>query len=321
MPELKCKMFKESEKSAVSDNLLINVLTFIFVFCIIIIAEMIIPWLIAKDAINAAIDEVSVIDSAGGKLSFDEIRSAAMSVGMKPSVLFPTLLTTAFGTIISIINCRFAEARPMASMGVVKHKAGLHYLMGAGVGLVLMSLIALVPSLFGVCSISLCSNIDFGIIGLLFIGFLVQGMSEEFIFRGYLMNSLAGRHHPYAAVGISAAAFSLAHVLNPGFGVLVFINLAMFGVFASLYMILFDDIWGVCAIHSVWNFLQGCFYGISVSGSGDTESVFRTVPVSSSKLLTGGDFGIEGSIFTTAVLGAGIALLLYLINKKKEKQK
>ena len=144
-------------------------------------------------------------------------------------------------------------------------------------------------------------------------------MSEEVIFRGFLMNSIAGRFHAFIAIGISAVAFSLAHVMNPGFGVLVFINLAMFGVFASLYMIAFDDIWGACAIHSVWNFTQGSFYGISVSGSGNQESVFRTTAASSSKLLTGGDFGIEGSIFTTVVLAAGIAAVIFKLKKAENK--
>jgi hypothetical protein len=67
-------------------------------------------------------------------------------------------------------------------------------------------------------------------------------------------------------------------------------------------MIAFDDIWGASAIHFIWNFTQGCFYGISVSGTGDTESIFRTVQVSQNSFLTGGNFGVEGSIFTTITL-------------------
>ena len=207
----------------------------------------------------------------------------------------------------------------MRSMGFTKEKALTHYLRGLLTGAVLMSAITLLSVICRGNNIALCSNINFGLIGLYFLGFLVQGMSEEVIFRGFLMNTIAGRFHAFIAIGISAVAFSLAHVMNPGFGVLVFINLAMFGVFASLYMIAFDDIWGACAIHSVWNFTQGSFYGISVSGSGNQESVFRTTAASSSKLLTGGDFGIEGSIFTTVVLAAGIAAVIFKLKKAENK--
>ncbi len=135
------------------------------------------------------------------------------------------------------------------------------------------------------------------------------------------MTTIGGYHSPLLAVGISSAAFALAHVANPGFNVLSCINLVLFGVFAGMYMIYSDNIWGVCGIHSVWNFMQGNFYGISVSGIGDTESVFRTSAITSNSWLSGGKFGIEGSIFTTLVLSAGITAVLLNIRKKSRCEK
>ena len=171
--------------------------------------------------------------------------------------------------------------------------------------------------LFGVNSIAVRSGINFGMIALYFGGFLVQGMSEEFIFRGYLMNSVGGKHSAALAVGISALAFGLAHAANPGFNALALLNLVLFAVFASLYMLNSDNIWGVCAIHSIWNFMQGNFYGISVSGAVNADSFFITSAKSSHGFLTGGEFGIEGSIFTTLVLTAAIAAVLYAMIKNK----
>ncbi|MBR6071016.1 MAG: CPBP family intramembrane metalloprotease [Ruminococcus sp.] len=312
MPELKPKMFRESEKSSVSENLIANIVSFVLIMAIILVAESVIPWIMARDRVYERLEEMK---NAGSSLSFSEIRDATVSISMESKIFIVMLFCTAFGTIISMLYCRYGEARPLRSMGVTKHKAGLHYAQGALVGAVLMSTIALGSVICRVSDISLCKDIGFGVIFLTLLGFLVQGMSEEFIFRGFFMNTLGGRHHPFVAIGVSAVAFSLAHVLNPGYGVLVFINLTMFGVFAGLYMIAFDDIWGACAIHSVWNFLQGSFYGISVSGSGMNESVFRTTARSSSKLLTGGAFGIEGSIFTTVVLAAGIAAVWWRLSK------
>ena len=312
MPELRPKMFKESEKSSVSDNLIVNIISFLLIMTLILVAESIIPWIMARDTIYARLGE---LQDSGVKMTFSAIRDATVTVSMENKTFIVMLFCTVFGTLISMFYCRFGEARPLRSMGIVKHKAGLHYLQGVLVGAALMTAIALGSVVCRACNITICKNVNFGLILLMLVGFLIQGMSEEFIFRGFLMNTLGGRHHPFVAIGVSAAAFSLAHVLNPGFGPLVFINLAMFGVFAGLYMILFDDIWGVCAIHSIWNFLQGSFYGISVSGSGMSESVFRTTANSSSALLTGGKFGIEGSIFTTLVLAAGIAVLWWRLSK------
>ena len=318
MLELKPKMFKESEKSNASENLVILIMSFLFIFGLIFLAEAVIPWLLSKDELNAKLTDFGYY-SGTKKLNIGEVRDLSMEVSMQPKIFIPTLLCTGFGTLISIIYCRFFEARPMRSMGFTKEKALTHYLRGLLTGAVLMSAITLLSVICRGNNIALCSNINFGLIGLYFLGFLVQGMSEEVIFRGFLMNTIAGRFHAFIAIGISAVAFSLAHVMNPGFGVLVFMNLAMFGVFFFFYMIAFDDIWGACAIHSVWNFTQGSFYGISVSGSGNQESVFRTTAASSSKLLTGGDFGIEGSIFTTVVLAAGIAAVIFKLKKAENK--
>lgn len=309
MLNYKPKMFEESKKSTASENLLVNILVFIGIFLIIIIAESVIPTILSYDEIQAEINAV-------GNADISTAIEIASRVSMKPEYLIPTLLCTAFGTLISLIYCRFSEARHISSMGVRKNKIFTHYFQGILVGLTMMTAIVLISLLFGINSISLCANINFSLIGLYFLGFLVQGMSEEFIFRGFLMNTLGGKHHTLTAIGVSAAAFSLAHLTNPGFNLLTFVNLAMFGGFASLYMICFDDIWGVCAIHSIWNFTQGSLYGISVSGTGNTESVFRTAAKTDSTILSGGDFGIEGSIVTTFVLVVGIAVMLLILNKK-----
>ncbi len=309
MLKLKCKMFEESKKSTASENIFVTLAIFLAMFVVIQLAESIIPSAMSKSELQERI-------LAEGSVDIKKAMDISMEIMMQAKYLIPTLFCTIFGTIISIIYCRFVEARHLSSMGMRRRKAGLHYIQGLGVGFVMISATALLSAAFGITKISVCKSVDFEIIGLMLGGFLIQGMSEEFIFRGYLMNTLGGRHNPWVAVIVSSAAFSLAHLANPGFNLLVFLNLTLFGVFAALYMIAFDDIWGACAIHSIWNFTQGSFYGISVSGTGDTESILRTTANSSSALLTGGDFGIEGSIITTAILTAASVLVLIKIKKQ-----
>lgn len=310
MLRLECKMFEESKKSTASENIFINLIIFVFIFAICIAAESVIPTIAASPEILKRAVEENITGN------FNEMMRISTEVSMEAKYLLISLFCTIFGTAVSVIYCRFAEARHITSMGVRKRKAGIHYAQGLGIGLIMMTAAVLMSAAFGISRIKLCGNINFGLIALFAFGFLIQGMSEEFIFRGYLMNTLASRHNPWAAVLISSAAFSLAHLVNPGYNLFIFFNLSLFGVFAGLYMIAFDDIWGVCAIHSVWNFSQGNLYGISVSGTGETESVFNVSAVSSSKLLTGGDFGIEGSIITTAVLMIGIVIVFLKIKKQ-----
>ncbi|MDE6665825.1 MAG: CPBP family intramembrane metalloprotease [Ruminococcus sp.] len=320
MLKIKPKIFEESSRSLASPSLHIQILSFIVVFFIIFLLESIIPSFVSASPMMEEMKSQGMLDGIT-KITLKKSMAAATIISAFPEVMIPSLLSTVFGTVTSVIYCRNIEVRPVSSMGVRKNKLVPHYLTGLVTGIIMMTAITLLSVIFGVNSISLCKNINVGIILLYLLGFFVQGMSEEFIFRGYLMTTIGGHHSPLLAVGISSVAFALAHVTNPGFNVASCINLILFGVFAGLYMICFDDIWGVCGIHSIWNFMQGNFYGISVSGTGNTESVFRTTSMTKIGLLSGGKFGIEGSIFTTLILSTGIIIILMNIRKKFQAEK
>ncbi|MDE6848389.1 MAG: CPBP family intramembrane metalloprotease [Ruminococcus sp.] len=314
------KIFEESSHSLSSPLLPVQLLSFVVVFFIIYVLEAIIPSFVSVNPMMEEMKSQGMLDGST-KITLKNSMAAATIISASPKVMIPSLLSTVFGTVTSVIYCRNIEVRPVSSMGVRKNKIVPNYLIGLVTGIVMMTAITLLSVITGFNNISLCSNINVGIILLYLLGFFVQGMSEEFIFRGYLMTTIGGHHSPLLAVGISSVAFAFAHAANPGFNVLSCINLILFGVFAGVYMICFDDIWGVCGIHSIWNFMQGNFYGISVSGTGNTESVFRTSAVTQYGWLSGGKFGIEGSIFTTVILSAGITAVLLNIRKKSQTEK
>jgi membrane protease YdiL (CAAX protease family) len=314
------KMFDEASKSHASKNIFIIILIFIAVFIIIAILESIIPTVVS---VKPLLEEIakSDLEDTSSLLDPSATMELATKVASRPEVMIPTMYSTVFGTICSLIYCRCIEVRKVCSMGVKKAKFFQNYLPGVAIGLVLMTAAVLLGALFGIHTVKLSNDINIVMIALYFIGYIIQGMSEEFIFRGYFMTTIGGSgKHTLVAVAISSVAFSLAHATNPGFGPLPFFNIALFGAFAALYMILFENIWGVCAIHSIWNFMQGNFYGISVSGTGENPSVFRTTAKSSSAFLTGGKFGIEGSILTTIVLLIATAAVVYGISKKSAAQ-
>ena len=314
MLKVRSGMFEESSKSHASPKLISMIVAFIIVFLVMYLFEGIVPSILTVKPMMEEFANMGLKE--GETISLSESMRVANKVSAPPAIMIPTLISTVFGTIISMVYCRFGEMRSLGSMGVRKRKLVPHYLIGLGIGTVLMTAIVLLSALFGAQKISFCSGVNFGLIGLYWIGWFFQGMSEEFIFRGYLMNTVGGKHNFIIALTVSSLAFALAHAANPGFGPFVLVNLALFAVFAGLYMILTDDIWGGCAIHSIWNCTQGNLYGISVSGTNEMESVMKTVADSDSKLLTGGAFGIEGSIFTTIVLVAASAIVIVMMKKK-----
>lgn len=318
MKNYRPKMFIESEKSRGPKNIVLMILIFIAFMTVTMILESIIPSAISTPELMKRMADEGLfnITSMDFTETYKKIMDISIEVTMAPRVMIPSLFSTVFGTILAIIYCRFIEKRSLGSMGMRKEKIVPHYLWGMLIGFGLMTVITLLSVIFGANRIALSGGFSIGIIVLYFFGFFVQGMSEEFIFRGYFMNTIGGKHGMALAVAVSSVAFGLAHASNPGFSLFVLFNLSLFGVFAGLYIIAFDDIWGACAIHSVWNFVQGNFYGISVSGAVSADSVFTVSQVSGNKYLTGGTFGIEGSIFTTIVLLAGVGILCFMISKK-----
>jgi membrane protease YdiL (CAAX protease family) len=107
---------------------------------------------------------------------------------------------------------------------------------------------------------------------------------------------------------------------NTGISILAFLNLFLFGVFASLYMIRSGSIFGVCALHSAWNFAQGNVFGIRVSGMNISHSLLQSEINYDRALTNGGEFGAEGGVAVTLALLIAIMLVVYLPQRKKETQ-
>ena len=238
--------------------------------------------------------------------------SAAMSVMEKPWIMLISLFVTAATTAVSVAYCRLIERRSLDSMGFKRKGWLVSYLKGYAVGTFMLLGCALILWLMGELDFAFAKKIPIFYLLAFFAGFVIQGMSEEVLLRGYFMVSLSNRCHMALAVGISSVAFSALHLANPGISLLALLNLMLFGVFMAVYVLRTDDLWGVCAIHSAWNFAQGNLVGISVSGNAQMPTVAVMNPIGERDLFHGGDFGLEGGLVVTLVLLAAIALTLFL---------
>ena len=220
---------------------------------------------------------------------------------------------------LTILFCITIQKRTAASMGFVRRKAGLHYLAGAGVGLLLFSAAVLINMLTGSMTISGISPGFSPALFLLFlIGFGIQGMAEEVLCRGYFMVSV-GRRYPVAvAVFLNSIVFSLLHIMNPGVSLLAVVNILLVGIVLSLYFLRTGNIWGIGALHSVWNFVQGNVFGMEVSGMGLSCSLLTSSTDPARSFWNGGAFGPEGGFSVTIVMVIAILLLLFWKKQRKE---
>lgn len=257
-------------------------------------------------------------DYVQAALSGDIAAAVEASMGLAGSEIYTVvmLFADAIMILLTCLFCKLLQKRKMVTMGFCKKGMIKEYLIGLVAGFACFSLAVLLGVITGALKIEgLNLNASIGMLVAFFLGFMIQGMAEEVICRGYFMVSYARKYPMYAAVIANALVFAALHLMNSGITVLSFINLTLFGVFASVYFIRRGNIWGIGAFHTIWNFVQGNFYGIRVSGMELDNSVLTTSLVEGKELLSGGAFGLEGSILVTIILTAGTILLFFL--KKK----
>ena len=303
----KPQMVADAAKSRKGLHIVLELLVFVAVFLVCSAAELlvmvpmeIILMITDADYMNAAVaGDMAGVNEASNAL----MQSSAMTIIM--------LFANVGIILVALLFCKLIQKRKVTTVGFQKPGMWKEYLCGLGAGFVMFSVAVLLCVATGSLRFQgLSATFSIGIFVLFILGFMIQGMAEEVLCRGYLLVSV-GRRYPLA-VGIFANAvlFAALHLLNDGISVLAFINLVLFGVFASVYFIKRGNIWGIGALHSIWNLVQGNVYGIRVSGTQSTCSILASEMVAGRELMNGGDFGLEGGLAVTIVLVAGTLIML-----------
>ena len=143
---------------------------------------------------------------------------------------------------------------------------------------------------------------------------LPAAVHEELLFRGWAFQKLARWSAPLTVVG-GALLFGILHGANPAVGWLGLVNIMVAGVMLSLAFLAFRNLWAPIALHYSWNFLSGPVLGYEVSGWRASATLYSQSDPGPA-FLTGGDFGIEGSVWMILVqLPIVIALTLKIADR------
>jgi membrane protease YdiL (CAAX protease family) len=194
------------------------------------------------------------------------------------------------------------------------------YLRGLGIGLLLFGSAVILLALLGFLDLENSGQgqgllLTLGGTLLVLLGWIVQGAAEEVLARGFLLPILGTRWGPVPGVIVSSLFFSVLHLQNPNVNFISIVNLFLFGLFTALYALYEGGLWGVFAIHTIWNWAQGNLFGFSVSGLDLQSSILIDLEEAGPDWATGGLFGPEGGVVVTLVLVGGIFGLVYLSRK------
>ncbi|WP_160672844.1 CPBP family intramembrane glutamic endopeptidase [Clostridium sp. C8-1-8] len=246
-------------------------------------------------------------------LSFNQYRNFISSS-------YSMLLTTSISIALCFLWVYLYEKRKPVSLGFYKKNAAPNYIQGFLIGLLLMSIEAIILSITNNAYISKGDVSSYGLLSLIIvvISWIVQGASEEILIRGFALQAISARYNTIVGVLVSSIIFALLHMLNPGVSLLAIINLILFGILAALLALYTENLWASCALHSAWNFAEGNVYGFLVSGTNAYGGSFLYVQYKTNNLINGGLFGPEGGLADTLISAIAIIVLLLLISKKSK---
>lgn len=194
---------------------------------------------------------------------------------------------------------------------VVKHNVFSGFLKGGAIGFILILLAGGLLYVLGFVNLSLGKISAAVFMGYLFF-FLLVAVFEEMMFRTIPLFVFAERYHFIFAIIINGLLFGFVHMSNPGFTWLAMLNITLVGALFSIYTLLKKNISWAIGMHFSWNFTQGTLLGYKVSGT-NPPGILTAQPIGPG-YLSGGSFGIEGSIICSILL---ILLIVWLLLKNK----
>ena len=278
----------------------LRALLFLIAFLILYVVIQGVVGFIIATVLNTSLSDLNTLLADPDKLGIQLIFTSS------------SLIITA---LIAWIFRRYIDRKSFVSMGFQLKGKGKDVLYGLLVGFLLISLgfvILRFSNNLEVISVQYSSKVVFG--GFLF--FLIAAMVEEIVFRAYVLNNLMDSiKNKYVALLISAILFALIHGMNPNLSILSLINLLIAGVALGITYIHTRNLWFPVFLHVSWNFFQGPIFGFEVSGLNFNSIIQQKVI--GSDLITGGDFGFEGSIIITVLLIGMIVITDRILVKKR----
>ncbi len=202
---------------------------------------------------------------------------------------------------------RLVDRRSLVSLGFSLGRGMWRdFLAGLASGIVLMSAVFWILYLLGCIHIQ-SVHWPIGDLAMLFLFCFIVGSQEEIVFRGYLLNNLLTSANKYLSLLAVSVLFALFHALNPNLSVAGLLNIVLAGLLLGIYYVHRRNLWFPIGLHLTWNFFQGAVYGIPVSGVSFPSLL--EVEVTGHKLLTGGQFGFEASLLSSAAVAVATVLV------------
>jgi membrane protease YdiL (CAAX protease family) len=148
--------------------------------------------------------------------------------------------------------------------------------------------------------------------------FLVVGLYEEFLFRGYAQFTLGQAIGFWPAAVLLSVGFGYVHLNNGGENWIGAANVAIIGLLFAFTLRRSGNLWYAIGLHASFDWGETFLYSVPNSGvvlHGHLSSALLHGP----RWLTGGSVGPEGSVFSFLTMGLQFLVVMLLFpNKGKQ---
>ena len=209
---------------------------------------------------------------------------------------------------------RFFDRRPPALLGLGFSRGWLRELViGLVAGVVATGLLVLILIITGSVSLTLSPDLraSLGALPFFLVLFTLAAAVEEFVFRGYPLQALAEGSRRWIAGILLCLPFTMGHADNPDVTMIGVANIFLASIMLVILYFQTRRLWLPIGLHLSWNLTQSWLWGFDVSGIKITDQLFVVTPTGSD-LLTGGEFGLEGSILSTLLF---VAIAVWFLAK------
>ena len=216
----------------------------------------------------------------------------------------PTLLA-------SWIMLRFIDKSTLKSIGLSSKHLPINIIIGVLIAFCWISLSICGQFLFHTLSKNKETHTLTSAMGIYAIAWFLNAASQELLFRGYLFYVIRKYVGLYSAMIITSILFMCAHGGALNAGIIPSINVFGAGLLFAVAFYKTGNLWTPIFIHFIWNFVIDALLFTPIDG----YEGLRLLHLNGSKLLAGGQNGIEATIITSIVIVLVIAAVLFFIKK------
>lgn len=222
------------------------------------------------------------------------------------------LATAVLAVLVYVWVVRRTERRDVVEVSREGAVSGLGW--GTLLGIALFALVIVNLAVLGSYTVHGLGTVT-GAVGL--VGFMAAvAVGEELMYRGVLFRIIEGWTGTWVALTATSLLFGLAHLVNPNatlWGALA-IAIEAGGMLTAAYVAT-RKLWVPIGLHLGWNVAGSAIFSTEVSGN-NTPQGLLDASTSGPMLITGGEFGPEGSVYSIVFCAVAAAVFIRMAYRR-----